>query len=158
MLKIALKPKERVYINGSVIENGGKTNSSLNILNKTHVLRERDVMTPEQALDGELLNSKLVYFIGQQTILNHPEAEKNAIEFRQAVSKLYDIYSFNNDIVNCLDKAIAFIDNKNYYKALKELQIIQSIEKDLILKGQDIKNNLDIRNIYTVVTAEKERA
>ena len=47
-LKLSLKPGERFVLNGAVLTNGDKR-TSLVIQNKACVLREKDIMQPEEA-------------------------------------------------------------------------------------------------------------
>jgi flagellar protein FlbT len=47
-LKLSLKPGEKFVLNGAVLTNGDKR-TSLVIQNKACVLREKDIMQPEQA-------------------------------------------------------------------------------------------------------------
>src|SRR5437764_12476204 len=47
-LKLSLKPGEKFVLNGAVLANGDKR-TSLVIQNKACVLREKDIMQPEQA-------------------------------------------------------------------------------------------------------------
>ncbi len=47
-LKLSLKPSEKFVLNGAVITNGDKR-TSLVIQNKASLLREKDIMQPEEA-------------------------------------------------------------------------------------------------------------
>ena len=46
-LKLSLKPGERFVLNGAVVQNGDKR-GVLILQNKASVLREKDIMQPEQ--------------------------------------------------------------------------------------------------------------
>ena len=47
-LKITLKPSEKFVINGAVVVNGDRRTSLL-IQNKASILREKDVLQPDEA-------------------------------------------------------------------------------------------------------------
>ncbi len=47
-LKLSLKPGEKFVINGAVLTNGDKR-TSLTIQNKASILREKDIMQPDEA-------------------------------------------------------------------------------------------------------------
>jgi flagellar protein FlbT len=59
-LKLALRPSEKIVINQAVIVNGGQKTEFV-LENKASVLRERDIMTEEQANSP----AKRVYFAVQ---------------------------------------------------------------------------------------------
>ena len=63
-LKLILKPGEKIVINQAVIENGGEK-AQLVLQNKARVMRERDIMTEENA-DSP---AKRIYFLVQMLYL-----------------------------------------------------------------------------------------
>ncbi|MGQ0532560.1 MAG: flagellar biosynthesis repressor FlbT [Caulobacteraceae bacterium] len=48
-LKLTLRPRERIVINGAVFENGGERNIALLLQNKVSVLLDKDIMQPQDA-------------------------------------------------------------------------------------------------------------
>jgi flagellar protein FlbT len=48
-LKLSLKPGEKFVLNGAVLTNGDKRTCRLVIQNKACILREKDIMQPEEA-------------------------------------------------------------------------------------------------------------
>ncbi len=120
-LKIALKPKEKLYIGGAVIMNGG-THGEFTVLNSTTILREKDILTEETATSPcrrIYLTVQLMYMDGNESLAQH---HKNYWSLVEDVMKAAP--SFEKLLIEMSELILA----ENYYKALKLAK--KSIEKE----------------------------
>ena len=120
VLKLTLKPGERVAINGAVIVNGDRR-ASLMVENHARVLRESDIMQPAEATSP----ARLIYLAIMMMYLEpdsqnekHSEYETRLREFLAAIS--------DADALQVCATLAAHIANKDYYKGL--IQCRQLIE------------------------------
>ncbi|MDJ0920523.1 MAG: flagellar biosynthesis repressor FlbT [Henriciella sp.] len=81
-LKLSLKPGEAVIINGAVLRNGERRGTVL-LENQARVLREKDVLRPEQVQSG----SQRAYFAIMQLYLT---GKASGSIYDQAVAALSD--------------------------------------------------------------------
>ena len=96
-LKLSLKPGEKFVVNGAVIVNGDRR-ASLVIQNKVSILRERDVMTPDQAVTP----MRRVYFAVMMMYLD-PQAEDGYHgEFMQLISAFMGAIRNPEALMDCL--------------------------------------------------------
>ena len=125
-LKLTLKPDEKVLIGTAVIVNAGQK-SEIIIQNTVPVLREKDIITEENADT----HTKKIYFM----ILNMYVDPKNEAEYHKTYFKLVD------SLIEVLpDKRvlayIMVISQKilegNYYQALKECKKLISFEAEVL--------------------------
>ncbi len=111
-LKITLKPGEKFVINGAVVVNGDRR-TNLVIQNRVSILREKDVLLPQDA-DTPV---KRIYFAVMMMYLE-PASEKQFYE--EFVER---ITGFINAIKDreALEKCVSIIEDvhaKEFYKAL----------------------------------------
>jgi flagellar protein FlbT len=111
-LKLALKPGERVAVNGAVIVNGG-ARAELVIENRAAILRERDIMQPEAATTP----ARRIYLPIMMMILDpgsqarlHPDYEARLSEFAGALS--------DAQALKACAKLAAAVANGEFYRAL----------------------------------------
>ncbi|MBT8471737.1 MAG: flagellar biosynthesis repressor FlbT [Marinicaulis sp.] len=111
-LKLVLKPGERAAINGAVIVNGDRR-ASLIVENKARVLREGDIMQPEEATTP----ARLIYLPIMMMYLDpscreelQDAYEKRLLEFVGAIS--------DQEALNQCAEIGAHVANQEYYKAL----------------------------------------
>lgn len=123
-LKIVLKPGEKAVINQAVIQNGGDK-AELIVQNKVSVLRERDIMTEEEANSP----AKRIYFV-VQLLYMFPNKEQ---EYQQKFNRL------TKDFVNAVPSAtpIVFDIGKqilvgDVYGALKLCRKLISYEDEVL--------------------------
>jgi flagellar protein FlbT len=122
-LKLTLKPGERVAVNGAVIVNGDRRVSFI-IENQARVLRERDILKPENAdtpAKRIYLPIMLMYLDPSAKAALTPEYETRLSEFADAVSS-------HEALQTCLRLA-ANVANGEYYKALSECRTLIEFEK-----------------------------
>jgi flagellar protein FlbT len=123
-LKIRLKPKEKVIIGGAIVTNGNN-NSDLVIENNIPILREKDIMTKEDANTP----CRRIYFVIQLMYVD----EKNMTDHHSTYWKLV------RDVVDAAPSTILFIDqmsghilNGQYYRALKAARRLIDYEQEVV--------------------------
>ena len=123
-LKIRLKPKEKVIIGSAVVTNGnGK--SDLVIENNIPILREKDIMTEEDANTP----CRRIYFVIQLMYVN----EKNMADYHKTYWQLV------RDVVDAVPSTILFIDQISqhilggqHYKALQVARKLIDYEQEVV--------------------------
>jgi flagellar protein FlbT len=110
-LLIDLKPGEKVIINGAVIENAG-TNTKLRIHNEANILRQKEILTGEEATTP----ASRVYFCLQNAYI--------FTDKRDHYIKLFEHYlvEYLAACPSALDighEVRGEVDSGRYYKALK---------------------------------------
>ncbi len=129
-LKIALKPKEKLYIGGAVISNGD-SHSEFTVLNTTTILREKDILTEETATSPcrrIYLTIQLMYMDGNENMAEH---------HKNYWAEVYDVMEAAPSFRELLTEISELILVDNYYKALK-------LAKKLIDKETEVIKNAEI--------------
>ena len=129
-LKIALKPKEKLYIGGAVISNGD-SHSEFTVLNTTTILREKDILTEETATSPcrrIYLTIQLMYMDGDENLAEH---------HKNYWAEVYDVMEAAPSFKELLTEISELILVDNYYKALK-------LAKKLIDKETEVIKNAEI--------------
>jgi flagellar protein FlbT len=121
-LKLKLKANEKVIIGGAVILNGG-ANSEFVVENNVPILREKDILTPQQAdspCKRIYLAIQLMY-IDQGHLTDHHkifwELVKDVAE--AAPSRKPDLREISEDILG-----------NRYYQALKKSKLLIEYEQE----------------------------
>lgn len=126
-LVLKLGPKERVLINGAVIENGDRR-SRLNIVTpNANILRLRDALHPEE------INTpvrRVCYIV--QLVLSGDATEIDAKpQILRGLEQLSQVFQ-DRDSRDILDTTTAHILEKRFYPALKSLRGLLSRESRLL--------------------------
>ena len=111
-LKLSLKPGEKFVLNGAVVQNGDRR-SVLILQNKASVLREKDIMQPDQAVTP----ARRIYMPVMMMYLDEAGATKYYDEFVQRLSEFMGVIR-NPEV---LSECVAISKNcmeREYYKAL----------------------------------------
>jgi flagellar protein FlbT len=123
-LKIRLKPKEKVIIGSAVVTNGN-SKSDLVIENNIPILREKDIITEEDANTP----CRRIYFVIQLMYVN----EKNMADHHNTYWQLV------RDVVDVVPSTILFIDqisqhilSGQHYKALKVARKLIDYEQEVV--------------------------
>ena len=123
-LKVTLKPGEKFVINGAVIENGDRR-ATLMIQNKVTILRERDILQPDQA-DTPV---KRIYFAIMMMYLDDKVRKDFYAEFVQRVSEFISAVSTPSVLQQC----VAILEDVNtgeYYRALMNCRKLLPFEQE----------------------------
>lgn len=123
-LKLNLKPGERVIIGGAVLTNGATT-TSLTIENNVPILREKDILTEEQADTY----CKKIYLVVQLMYLGEVPNVELAQLYGQLVTELLAAVPSMKDLISGITGYI--LDGK-YYQALKQAHHLIQYEEELL--------------------------
>ena len=123
-LKLTLKPGERAAINGAVVINGDRR-ASLVVENKARVLRESDIMQPEDADTP----AKRIYLPVMMMYLDPAAEEQFLSEYELRLKQFADAVSNVEALQSCARLA-AHVANGEYYKALSECRCLMKFEED----------------------------
>lgn len=128
-LKITLKPEERLIVGGTVIRNSDKT-STFYIENKVPILREKDIMSEEEA---DTYCSK-IYFVIQLMYID----SENIIQYHNTYWRLV------SDLVEAVPRSVGFVDQisqcileNDYYRALKMAKKLIAFEKEVLSRAKN---------------------
>lgn len=122
-LKLTLKPGERVAINGAVIVNGDRR-SAFVVENQARVLRERDIVKPENADTP----AKRIYLPIMLMYLEPAEERRLFPEFEQRLTEFAGAISDAGALKTCAAIA-AHVANGEHYKAMTLCRSLVEFEK-----------------------------
>lgn len=123
-LKVTLKPGEKFVINGAVIVNGDRR-ASLMIQNKVTILRERDILLPDDATTPV----KRIYFAIMMMYLDEKERKAFYAEFVQRVSEFINAVSNPDALHQCVGM-LEDVNAGEYYKALMTCKKLLPFEQE----------------------------
>lgn len=129
-LVLKLTPKERVLVNGAVIENGDRR-SKLSILTpNANILRLRDAIRPEDAKTPV----KRTCYIAQLVLSGDVEEEEAARQLTLGIEQLSQVL-MDEDSRRHLTQATQNVIARDFYRTLKSLRALIPRE-DRLLAGQ----------------------
>lgn len=111
-LKLSLKPGEKFVLNGAVVQNGDRR-TTLVLQNKASVLREKDIMQPEDAVTP----ARRIYFPMMMMYLDDAGAARYYDEFAKRLTEFMSAIRNPDVLADCVTiskHAMA----REYYKAL----------------------------------------
>lgn len=112
-LLIELKAKDKIIINGAVIENISNMNTKLMLHNRASILREREILAAE---DASTPASRIYYDLQCAYVFKEQRAE-HMEQFRKNLNDYIAACPSAMPIAKEID---ALIESDNYYKALKK--------------------------------------
>ncbi len=111
-LKLSLKPGEKFVLNGAVVQNGDRR-GVLVLQNKASVLREKDIMQPDEATTP----ARRIYFPVMMMYLDEAGAERQYEEFATRLTEFMGVVRNPDVLTDCI--AISkHVMAREYYKAL----------------------------------------
>jgi flagellar protein FlbT len=123
-LKLTLKPGERVILAGAVLQNG-PTTAHLLIENQVSLLRQKDILTEEQANTP----CKKIYLVVQLMYIGEGlNAELAGIYW----GLLHDVLAAAPSTNDLISQMSAYIVDSNYYPALKVAKKLIAYEEELL--------------------------
>ncbi len=129
-LVLKLGPKERVLINGAVIENGDRR-SRLNIVTpNAHILRLRDAIHPEEANTPV----RRVCFAAQLVLTGDAEPEEQRHQLLRRIEELSQVLT-DADSRKLLTSATEALLGDQFYQCLKALRALIPREDRLLSAG-----------------------
>ncbi|HEY4113506.1 MAG TPA: flagellar biosynthesis repressor FlbT [Rhizomicrobium sp.] len=111
-LKLSLKPQEKFVLNGAVLANGDKR-TSLVLQNKACVLREKDIMQPEDASTP----ARRIYFPIMMMYLDPDQNEQYYDEFALRMTEFMGAIKNRTALAACVEISRDVMRGA-YYKAL----------------------------------------
>lgn len=123
-LKISLKAGERMIIGGAVITNGDKT-ADFVIENRVPILRQKDVMTEEEACTP----CRRIYFAIQLMYVDPAELPEYWKLYLELAREVATAAPSTRLIIDGISEEIA---SARYYRALKKTKILINYEKELM--------------------------
>ena len=125
-LKLSLKPGERFVVNGAVLQNGDRR-AVLLLQNKASILREKDIIQPEDANSP----AKRIYFPIMMMYLDPGAANQFYDEFVLRLNEFMGAIRSTDVLKECvsLSREVAAAD---YYKALTRCRKLLIYEQGLL--------------------------
>jgi len=123
-LKLSLKPGERFVLNGAVLANGDKR-TSLVIQNKACVLREKDIMQPEDANTPV----RRIYFPIMMMYLDPEAADTYYSQFALRMTELMGAFGSREALSTCVEIS-KDVMNGAFYKALIKCRALFDYERE----------------------------
>ncbi|MFZ5718294.1 MAG: flagellar biosynthesis repressor FlbT [Pseudomonadota bacterium] len=111
-LKLSLKPGEKFVLNGAVVQNGDRR-AVLVLQNKASVLREKDIMQPEEVQTP----ARRIYFPVMMMYLDENAAERYYDEFVRRLTEFMGVISNPSVLADCVNISKSCMA-REYYKAL----------------------------------------
>lgn len=126
-LVLKLSPKERILINGAVIENGDKR-SKLNIVTpNANILRLRDALHPEE------INTpvKRVCYALQLVLSGDAEPSEARAQILRGLDQLGQVFK-DHESQQILQTTVQHTDASRFYPALRALRSLLTRESNII--------------------------
>ena len=124
-LKLSLKPGEKFVLNGAVLTNGDKRTSRLVIQNKACILREKDIMQPEEATTP----SRHVYLPIMMMYLDPEGIETYYNDFALRMTEFMGAIQNRAALAACIEISRDVISGA-YYKALMQCRKLFEFEQE----------------------------
>jgi flagellar protein FlbT len=126
-LVLKLAPKERVLINGAVIENGDRRSRLAIMTPNAHILRLRDAIHPEE------VNTPVrrVCYIAQLVLSGDAQMDEARLQLLRGIEQLSQVLT-DYDSRTQLTLATAFVLEDQHYQALKALRSLLPREERLM--------------------------
>ena len=129
-LVLKLHPKERVLINGAVIENGDRRSKLSIVTPNANILRLRDAIHPEDAKTPV----KRVCYIAQLVLSGDVENDTARTQLLRGIEQLSQVL-LDTECQAALSLANDAVLSENYYAALKNLRKLLPREQKLLATG-----------------------
>src|ERR1700690_3799703 len=124
-LKIELKPSEKCIVSGAVIANGGARRCHLVFENKVTILREKEIMRPDEA-DTPCKN---LYFTIQLMYIDPDNLDRYSTSYASQIAEIIKAAPSLTERINAITKLLM---DKKYYKALTQTKSLIEIEISLL--------------------------
>ena len=126
-LVLKLGPKERVLINGAVIENGDRRSRLSIVTPNANILRLRDAIHPEEVTTPV----RRVCYIAQLVLSGDADGEEAKMQLLCGIEQLSQAL-VDDDSRQQLAAATEAVIDKQYYQALKHLRSLLPREERLL--------------------------
>lgn len=126
-LVLKLAPKERVLINGAVIENGDRRSRLSIVTPDANILRLRDAIHPEEATTPV----RRVCYAAQLILTGDSDPESARLSLLRRIEELSQVFK-DPDSRDALSQATEAVVGEHYYRCLKALRSLLPREDRLI--------------------------
>lgn len=126
-LVLKLAPKERVLINGAVIENGDRRTRVAILTPNANILRLKDALHPEEAKTPV----RRVCYIAQLVLSGDVPPIEARPQLLSGIEQLSQVL-LDNDSRRTLEDATDSVVTERYYQALKSLRLLIPREDRLL--------------------------
>ena len=130
-LVLKLAPKERVLVNGAVIENGDRRGRISILTPNANILRLRDAIHPHEANTPV----RRVCYILQLILSGDADVSEAKHQALRGIEQLSQVL-MDADSRTLLDRATNQLKDENVYPALKSLRALLPREERLLAAGQ----------------------
>ena len=124
-LKLTLKPNEKTIIGGAVLSNGNLKNCNLIVENNVPVLRQKDILTEE---DADTPCSR-IYFVIQLMYIDEENLTAHHQTYWKLVRELLDAAPSRTVYVDQINEHIL---TGKYYQALKLASELINFEQEVL--------------------------
>jgi flagellar protein FlbT len=125
-LKLSLKPGERFVVNGAVLQNGDRR-AVLLLQNKASVLREKDIIQPEDATTP----ATRIYFPIMMMYLEPADARDHYDDFVRRLNEFMGAIRSAPLLSECVSMSREVMAG-DYYKALNRCRKLIAYEQELL--------------------------
>lgn len=126
-LVLKLGPKERVLINGAVIENGDRRTRVSILTPNANILRLKDALRPDEAKTPV----RRVCYIAQLVLSGDVEPDDAKNQLLKGIEQLSQVFR-DADSRDVLDQATRAVAEDRYYQAMKALRLLMPREERLM--------------------------
>lgn len=126
-LKIQLRPKERIIINGAVMEGHPDGRTEIVVLNKARIMRQKHILQEKEANTP----SKRLYFSLQMMYIDTDNEKDYMKSFEKYLKDLKGAVSLP-PLVKALNNIEETVGEKNYYDALKICRDLIKAEAEIM--------------------------
>lgn len=126
-LVLKLSPKERVLINGAVIENGDRRSKLSIVTPNANILRLRDAIRPDEVTTPV----RRVCYIAQLILSGDADVDEGRQQLLQGVTQLGHALT-DPDSQSALSDAATAFGQDEFYRGLKKLRSLLRTEAQLL--------------------------
>lgn len=130
-LVLKLGPKERVLVNGAVIENGDRRSRLAILTPNANILRLRDAIRPDEANTPV----RRVCYIAQLVLTGDAEPQEARMQLLRGIEQLSQVLT-DYDSRTQLTLASRAVMEDQHYQALKALRALLPREERLFAAGR----------------------
>jgi flagellar protein FlbT len=123
-LKLSLKPGEKLVINGAVLTNGEKR-ACLIVQNKACLLREKDIMQPEEATTP----ARRIYLPIMMMYLDSDGGDQYYDEFALRMTEFMGAIKNHDALAACVEISREVMSG-SYYRALMQCKKLFEFERE----------------------------
>ncbi len=126
-LVLKLAPKERVIINGAVIENGDRRTRLSVMTPGANILRLRDAIHPEEANTPV----RRVCYIAQLAVSGDADPKEAQLQLLRGIEQLSQVF-LDDDSRSTLSRATDAVRKDQFYQGLRALRALLPREERLM--------------------------